>query len=354
MKFIAIVVESAKNVWTGASRFAIFSLALATTMTFGVLHDVASVVGSMTAAQEFRASGGHIHVLRHEAIDGGRCDGLKEFSGIEASGAVRTQGEARLSRLPDQRIQLEEVTPGFIGLLADGELLEEGQILLPERRMAEWGVRPGDLEWTDQGRFVVAGAFRTQGDWSRPLDSSVVTPVNSERPFSECWVALWPALVDVSELALVAIDPAADTAQATLTPLYGGAGLEFDLEQLITQRPITIKVLALSVLGGLLGFISGWQRRLAFASALHAGVRRMDLMAMWLIEGGAGCIAAIAMTAGAVTSVLIAEQFQPVATVGPVAVMMALVTTAGHMLGLLLAAVLIRESRLFRMYNLLE
>jgi len=372
MRPAAILQEAWRNVLSGTARTGTLAALAAAVLLTLVVVDVGATRGLVDAAARFRAAGAATYSIAAAArIDGQSCAALSSADPVQAAGAIRRRGPARLLQLPASPVQLFEVTPGFLELFAaergagadDGGGAGTGADAVPGAAMTGVGIpaplattlglRPGDALWIDGQRATVAAVYDYPADGRRPeLGWAVLAAVPAAGSFDECWAHAWPAPERARLLLPLAIAPATTASDSVqLAQVNPALGLSFDAEGGASTRLARWAPLGAALAGAALAWGSVRGRRLELACALHLGVRRRDVVVQSLAEtlSWAACSPLFAAAAGAFLAgalprgdgVPLVEQ----------ALRSGVALLLGALCGTALAVNLVRESALFRYFR---
>ncbi|WP_133411820.1 hypothetical protein [Agromyces badenianii] len=227
-------------------------------------------------------------------------------------------------------------------------------MIISEEVSEELAVEAGSTLVVDGDNARVSEVYKYPVDGRRAeLEYAVLLPTIDTSHFDQCWAATWPVPDNIASLVrtAIAVDAASDS-QVDIGQLNSALGPSFDGEELLRGRITSAAPLV--ALGGTFVIAAGGviRRRTELASALHAGVRRVDLLAQLLVEScltliiGASVAVAVATAATAdrnaadATSVL---QSSAIILVGGL---------VGYLVGCLITSVTcVREAGLFRYFK---
>lgn len=285
MRSRAIVREAWRNVVSGTSRTRGLAVSAVVAAVLIAGADITSIQQLLEQAQDYQRSGASISILAAEGrIDGDRCDGLSEIPGVRASGALRTTTRhLKPIVLPRAPIPVSDASPGFLTVMG-AEVRSAGVLLGPEASEALGLSGQGSIA-TSQARVRVAGTYAYPDDGRRPGYSyAAIAPTSSAGTFDECWVDTWPAK-DVTTALLSTIQVSSDKSrQPAISQLNPTRGKSFDGNALFHQRITRFAGACTALCGIVLGLVGVRTRRLALASALHAGVSQRVLLAIVTLE----------------------------------------------------------------------
>lgn len=297
--------EAARNILGGTSRTLVLALCFGVLLTGLILGSALETRAVIAQADHFRDAGAATTVIAAAgAVDGARCAALASMPGIEAAGALRRGSEPLVAAaLPSAPISLYTVTPGFPAVLGAAETAAPG-IVLARSAADALGLRPGDAVATASGPVPVAGTYaypddgRTAGYGYAAFAPALADAPRGDR-FDECWIRAWPVPTAIRSLALWTTEPTADS--PTIGQLNPRLGATFAADELLAARILLWAPLIGAVLGAALAAALTRLRRVEYASALHIGVRRRDLLAIHGWETLAWCVPVVALCLGAMS-----------------------------------------------------
>lgn len=358
MRARSVVSEAARNLATGTTRAALLALALASIVGALAYVDVRAAVDVLQGAAEYRASGSSVVVLEvPQGIDGTRCDALASASGVVAAGAIRQGEPVRALAMPSSQVTVWEATPGVVNLVADtgGDIAATapgaGGLWYSRDLAQALGARPGRPIETTAGTAATAGVYTWPDDGrTRTLGYAAMAPVAPTGVFDQCWVHAWPMDVNTAGLVYSAIDPAkAD--QAIVSRLNTALGADYDAPGLLSRRPTVYAPWAAAVVGFVLGYLAIRLRRLEFAAALHARVRKAHLAWQQTLEAIAWVAAGAAIAAAAVARAATTANPDPSDYAFLLGARTILAGSAAVLLGTLAGVAATRERHLFRYFK---
>ena len=335
---------------------ALLTAVFATMLAALICSDAVSIAKHIRSANDFRAAGATTYyVTADDRIDPATCENLRSAEGVSAAGALRAPSDrVTVATLPGSPIPLHEVSPGFAGVLA-AESGEPRGVLVSRELSETLGTAPGDAVPSSHGELRIAAVFDYPSDGRRPgFAYSVLAVSNTPLAFDECWITVWPQLTNLRSLLLSTVLPGADGVSAKqpqisqLNPTLGGsfAGDTAFLSRITRANPAVSALIGLS-----LGFLSVRIRRLHIASALHAGVRRRDVVAIHTLEASAwslaACVIAVGIALGATRLVPEIDQRAILASL----IAIPLAGLAGVLVGAAVSTLLAREKHLFRFFK---
>lgn len=356
MRFREIRGEAGRNLGTGTARAGVLAVLTALVCTALAALDAISMTGIITAADTFRDRGASIMILDAErSIDGRACDRLAEQPGVRASGALaKTDTPLTVAALPQNPLTFFTASPGFATLLPDASGQQTPGLLLPAEVARQLGLEIGDPIHTAAGTTALGGTYAYPDDGrDRGLGYAAIAPVSPATRFDQCWIDAYPVTKATTELLYTAIaaDATLPDSGPTLSQHNQTLGTAIEPAAIYSGRMTATFPLA----GLLLGFAAGagaiWLRRLEIASALHAGIRKVDQAGILLIESIAwascGALVALPVIAALTRHLDAADHLAVVLT----AVQIPVLTLAGALFGTLVMALSIRERRLFTYFK---
>ena len=305
MRFREIWREAARNFGTGASRGLVSMLAFLA---------IAAMLGSITSrmvvevtqdAAAFRDAGASVYRLdAPAAVDGNACDKLQKVDGISASGATRNASDIRFALLPDLPTPYFDATAGMINMLSVQPAIPEAGLLVDAELAASLGVEAvPDTTFLSGNRTStqVAATFDHPDDGrDATLSGAALGLVEDRAPFDSCWALFWPP----TENPLDVMGPlltASASGSGTLVQWNPTLGRTIDPHAVFTALPLLEIAVAGALAIAALAYLGVRLRRLEAASALHAGVRRADLLAIAMTEALLWLVPACALSLGIIT-----------------------------------------------------
>lgn len=355
MRLSALLCESRDNIASGTTRATTFGSVLAAVLSALTIADSVAIAHHVSAAEDFRRAGGATLVVSAQGrVDGAACQELSTLTDVVAAGALRdSTSKVTASALPNAPVPLYEVSSGFASVLSASEPTRAGLILSTDS-LRQLGANVGDDLATASGATTVASSYEYPADGRRAgLGYAALAVTDNREPFDECWVSSWPQITNLRVILLATVSPsfAAEADPPTIAQLNSSRGNAFAGPDQFMQRPTRAGTPAAAVIAGLLGFVAVRLRRLQLASMLHAGVRRIDLVVMQLVEGCAWSTPAFLIgvgTAAAMTRFVIPgeDHAQFVLALG-----ISLAGFAGALIGVIMGALSARERHLFQYFK---
>jgi len=268
-------------------RSTVITLVLLTLTSTMVIVDARSTSAIIDQAEQFVSSGGSTIILTApQSIDPRACESLVGVSGVIAAGALRASSEdLRLDLLPGSAIPTYDSTPGLAQILATADV-PTGGLLMSESLAADLSVESGSDVSIDGQPAPIASVFDWPTDGRRSdFEYSLFTPVPTLGLFDECWVQERPEKGNASVLIRQALSVGSDPdTPVEIGQLNSSLGQSFDGAEMFDARLTRFGPIAVFFVTSLLFAALVVSRRVELASALHAGVRRNDLVVQLIIE----------------------------------------------------------------------
>lgn len=309
MRSLEVWREAVRNFGSGASR-GLLSLVvfLAVALLLGIVA-TRGVVGVAEDAAVFRSSGASVFRLDAPGtIDGAACDVLGTVDGIDAAGATRAADKVKFALLPDLPAPYFDASPGIIDVL-DANPDNAGAGLLIDRRLATaLGIdeEPAStFVLGEQSAVTVAAAFEHPDDGrDSTLSGAALGVVVDQRPFDACWVQFWPPTENPLDIMGSVVTGSSEAGSGDVTQWNLTLGRTLDPDASFRDLPL-VGIAALgAAVAAALAYVSVRTRRLEFASALHVGVHRTNLIgivlaetALWLVPASAFALTALMLAA---------------------------------------------------------
>ena len=353
MKLAGLCREAGRNIASGTTRFALLSVVLTVVFAALILLDAMTTSGLITSAERFRSSGAATEILVADGrVDAAACEALSSVPGVTASGALRPAArKTTVATVPDAPVPTYEVSPGFVAVVSDERGSASG-VLIPDELSEMIGVRPGAAIATDGGPMRVASVYDYPSDGRRAgFGYAILTLSTAAGLYDECWATAWPQHPNLRALLLATMSPPEGSDKPQVMQLNPSFGASFEGSASFAERLTRFAAPAGAVLAAVIGFAAVRMRRLQHTSALHAGVSKVDLLALVLLEAGAWSGAAGALGVGlAASAASMAERVDQLAVFQYV-VVVPLAGVAGVLLGTLVAAAGMSEKHLFRYFK---
>lgn len=355
MRFSALLREAWRDTATGASRALWWGLAMLALMLGAAVADLGVVRGLDQDAAAYRAAGASvITVVAPGRVDGSACEALSKVPGIRASGAMRDSAQPlTAAALPSSTVPSKEVTAGLPAVLNAAS--PAAGAVVSDQLAEALALAPGDTLATTTGSTPVAAVYAYPDDGRRAghgYAAWLPIPAAGQR-FDECWADAWPTSARTTALLRSTLtgQDGQDAVAPVVSALNASLGTTFNGAERFEQRPTALLWAGVLIVATLLTFLSWRARRLALASALHAGVRRRDLWSLAGLETAA-CLLPAALTALGMIGVLAAAwgpgDSAPWLILGARPVLAAVLGSAA---GAAVATLMTREKDLFRYFK---
>lgn len=348
--------EAARNLATGTSHALLLAVTTAVLICGLSILELSTIRGMISTAQQFQQRGGSIMILTAEnSINGRLCDLLADQPGVQAAGALSTMDTPlRLGAIPNNPLTHFTASPGFATMLPAATGQQHPGLLLPEAVADDLGLRVGDPLPTASGPTVLGGTYDYPDDGRPPgMGYAAISPTSADHIFDACWIDAYPvgqATTDLLYTTVIA-DSSLPDSGPKLTQHNTTLGKATEPAHAYTARTSAWYPVAGFILGSVIGAGAIWLRRLEIASALHSGIRKTDQLAIFTLETAAWASVA-ALTAAPL--ILISARYLAYADHPTVTLTTALIpamTCAGTLLGVLAAALSVRERRLFAYFK---
>lgn len=300
MRARAIFREAWRNIVSGTARSGTFTLLLTAIATGLVTADLAAVRSIATAADQYQAAGASVVTISAEGrIDGIACEALSSVPGVRETGAFRIGDDGiTAAALPSSTIPVLEVTQSF-GKLLNADTVPGVGVVISDQVSEALSLASGDTLVSEEGETTITGVYEYPNDGRRAgYGYAALIPILTDNAFDECWVDMWPASAQTRSLLQLALNPGDNQAvQPVLSQLNTTLGTDFDGNARYNDRVTRYAPAASFFLGLGLGYFAVRIRRLHFASALHAGLRKASLAGILVLEVLSWTIPAAIVTA---------------------------------------------------------
>ncbi|WP_141915039.1 ABC transporter permease [Klugiella xanthotipulae] len=310
-------------------------------------------------AEKFRQAGGSVTIVSAPAkIDGEQCDALSKTSGISSSGAIRQIESITFSALPDRALNQYAITPGFASLLSSTSLeTSVSGIWISRDLSSDTGWLAGSKVSLSDGRTSdVAGVYDFPSDGrDQSLAYAVASPYSYSDLFDECWIDSWPISPQSEQLSYLSVlaspDGIFEMEVPTIRQLNSTLGVKFDGSEKFDKVPFVAVQIFLIAISFSSATIWIWTRRLEFSSALHAGVRRADIILQLIIEFS------VLMVPAGLVSAIILYFFSHYSNPDPwissfcVGLKFIFISALAFLLSIIFTPLFLREDNLFRYFK---
>ena len=359
----ALAREMWRDITTGTAWTGIWTLIVAAVLIAGVGIDLLALGRETAAAQHYRDSLSSVHVIEaHGRIDAASCQALSRIPAVRGAIALRAiERGMRADAMPSTRLQTWEVAGDAAAVLTiAGETTGTtdpatvGGVILSEQVARDLGATPGEAISLDGAQGTVSNVYSwDENDGRRTgFAYAVLVPVPAAGAFDECWVNAWPLNSAIDALMRMSVIPSGgEQSQASSSQVNTSLGTGFDGPARYAKRLTRPMVWAMSGLLAVIGTLVVRRRRLEFASDLHAGVSRADLMLKILAQNCTVAAAACLLTIPAVTAIILRVPAGDRAALWTLAGLEAAVAVGVFLLAGLAATWVLRENRLFAYFK---
>lgn len=351
MRRSAVWHEAWQNLVSGTARFGTLAC-VSLLIVVGLLGaELATVRGQDQLARDFQTHGASIIVVSgQKQIDGALCDSLRSQPGVRAAGAARKMPKTAYFAQPKTSLPVYQVTPDFPRLFRPDEANVPG-VTLSTDAAGVVGAKPGDTFATTTGVTSVAGVYEYPDDGRmQGFGYAMLEPVLPEGSFDMCLVDAWPPSKELQKLVRGVKAPDADEREPIKVSQLNtrlGEGLTNGFGERLSRWALPIAVVAV----GFLAMVAVRARRLECATALHLGVRKIDVLRialgeafLWLLPSALVSLAVAAVYAVTGVRVDAWENFA-------FAMLIPLATTASGLLGTAVSVLSVKESELFTYFK---
>lgn len=351
MRLRVILSEAWRNVSADLSRTMYLMLSTTTVCAILGLATLAVSWGFIDQGREFQESGAAtLIVTAEDAVDGMACDALSTSSAVHASGALRSTTALRTAAAPDFEIPTFEISAGFAPLL--GVTSNTVGALISRQLADQLSIRVGDnLVLSQSATLPVAAVYDFPEDGRlSTLAFAVLLPHPVAQAYDECWTRIWPTTAENRDLGLLSVGTTGEVGPK-LTQLNSSRGIDFNGGESFAHR-ITLwsPLVCLAVISAI--FFSATRLRIVvIASDLHAGMQKMDAMAVQLVEGATLIVPALFVGAVIATA---AQQWSGWTDGNALAQEQLFLIGAsgvGMMTGVIIGVLTVRRTRLFEYFK---
>ena len=385
MRLRGLLGEAWRNVTSGTTHALLYALCLAAVTGLLCGADALTILDIHHEADRFVASGGSTYrITQQGGIDPAACESLTSARGVCAAGAIRqTEQKTTFAVLPSTAVPTYEVTPGALAVFAEAAdgvpsdssadpsagstsgLAEQtdqaGGLWLSHEAAAPLHARAGSVAALRDGRSATIGGVFDWPDDGRDSEFTYTAlapvPVVQGERFDSCIVRAWPVPRDMTALLRLAAAPgsaggsAGAGNQPTITQLNTSHGTAFDAQALYNQRLTRWAPAVAAVAGLLLVMAAVWFRRLELASNLHCGVPKTAMVTQALVESLVWVAAALLLTVPVIAWFCHSAAYGDLKALLGTLLRIPGAGAAGSVTGTLLAALWIRERRLFAYFK---
>ncbi|WP_239457382.1 hypothetical protein [Bifidobacterium pullorum] len=231
---------------------------------------------------------------------------------------------------------------------------DAGGIWVPRDLAHDFGLTAGSELAADRGTVRVAGVYDWPNDGRNTRFAyALIIPVSaSNGTFEEAWAKQWPASGQLDQLLYTtAVATGSGHSQTGVTALNKGFDSHYDATGAYEARMTRWMPWAGLSVGILIGLVSVRRRRLEYAGALHSGQTKaaqlLTVTVETLVWSGLGTLASCTL----LTAFAWRTSADSPALIAFTACRTPLALFTGTLLAAILAALAIRESRLFRYFK---
>jgi len=276
VKLRGLCSETARNVGTGTTKAAVWTLTAAAVLVLLSTADVLVIRQIETDMDVFRSGVADVSKLvAAEHVDGAVCDRLSETATIEGSGAVREAVPLIVNESPNVAMATFEVSLGLASILGLDSPDPFGVWIENELASALMVEQGGSLS-TPNGPMTVAGVFAWPNDGrDARFGFSVLVPISSSEQFDECWVRAWPFTDETSHIQRSVVTVSSDQGPAVVAQLNNSLGTAFDPNRLYRERVTRHSLWVAPIVVGAIGFVAVWRR-------VKVGNRGRAVLSSWV------------------------------------------------------------------------
>lgn len=353
MRLRAINREAWRDIATGASGILGLVLVLAVVAAVLACLDGVATGQIYQAIERYSAAGADIKIVRApDRIDPVTCDQFRNRDDVSGAGAIRDIDSTRLLAAPNVALTTYEVSLGFSTLLVlEGD---NTGIMVSEGLASQLGLRIGDEVVTADGSARLTGIFIWNEDGrDARLGYSILT-ATTLGAFDECWARIEPGHGQAynTELLTTAVVSQSDSGLAEYGQVNNALGQDIKPSSMVNDRVTRPAPLIAAIAGLMLGIFAVGRRRLVWASNLHAGASRVDIVAIIALEALVhACLAAIIAFTGTMVCLNLvfgSQDSNPLVRIGAVVIGSA---TVGFPVGAVLCGSLIRETSTYKWFK---
>lgn len=300
MSLRSTISEAWRNLATGTTRA--LSAALALTLILAALAEleIATTGALVDRVRAFVAAGASTYVISaDDNIDAAACSRLAVTGVLDRAGALRVAAPVTLTAMPWSPIQMMEVTPGLLDLIAPTRREPAGQGVYASTDLADTIAPLANSRTVSVPPMTVLGTYAWPDDGRpAPLQYAALAPAPATGAFDQCWARATDPTVDGSYLLRsVLIRTPSDPTQVTLTQLNSSLGAKLTARDDFTVRPSRWAWAAAALGGLLLSMVLVWLRRVELAAGRAVGVPLASQLLGALLEAGVWSVAACLLSA---------------------------------------------------------
>ncbi len=367
MTLRGVMDEAWRNITTGTTHMALFTIILAVLIIAGIAVEGSSLARIETQRRQFVAAGGSTYAIEYDGhVSGAACDGLNGADGILAAGAVRrSASNITMAKLPSTYVPTWDATPGAIRLLASSGSDTAAQLdadayqgvwMSDQAAKATGSATGADEPVRDGGSAHVSGiyAFPDDGRDTSMFGYAALQAVSTDSDtFDMCLVKTWPVPDDIRSLLLYTATGATNDSDESprITQLNSTLGEQYDATGAFEQRSSAPAPYAIAIAAAIAGFVSVTRRRLELASALHCGVPKLAMLVQMLAEAASWILCAVAISLPVCAWERLAWNDLDLPAVDDALLRMPVAGAVGALAGVLLGALLVREKLMFKYFK---
>lgn len=344
--------EALRNSAVGASRPLLAAVIFSVVALLCGYLAVTAIKSVSQQSHQYLESGATVYRIEAaDSISVKQCESLTRNDGVLASGAVDDANPVRFRVLPDQPITTLEISPGALAVfgLNPAGLTEQGAYL--SANIAEQlEVAPqAKAELLDGNSVTVLADYPVHEDGR---DDTLVNRILAVSPMTvadSCWVLFWPPPEDAATTLKNSLLKAGT--EVSVQQWNTRLGSDFNPQQLLQQQPLLPLTLLAAVLCCVAAGGFSYTRRLEHASSLHAGVDRVSLVLITLLETLIWLVPTVCFTVAALAVVARLDNPDPLGPALLAGLRIVLAAAAAWLIGTVLTTVTARESRLFKHFQ---
>ncbi|MDR2897039.1 MAG: hypothetical protein LBV30_10400, partial [Propionibacteriaceae bacterium] len=345
-----ILSEACRNVASGTTKAVSLILICAVGVGLPLLADLLAIGQISRQADIFEESWANVQrVEAQRQIDGNNCDGLVDGSSLSHAGGLREGPVIEIDQAPGVAMTSYEVTPGFIEMLTENAGNAIGVWI--ESSLAETlVVKPGVVLSIAGQEVPVAGVFDWPADGrDARLRVAMLIPVMANGQFDECWARSWPMVSSIGQLLWSTVSMGASGIPMLPKQINASLGSTFDEQYRLQQRVTRAVYWVVPLVMAGVGCLTVWRRRLEYATHLHLGQSKPDLLSGVALETGLWALLGSALGVNLAMVLALSLEAVPAEGVKPLVVrMIAWPSTAAVLAATILASTL--KARRYPLY----
>lgn len=373
MKLKEIFSEAKANVLSGTTHALRYMIALSAVLILCCFYDLVSVGSIVDEANGYVSSGSSTYIISDVGkISGKNCELLNGLNGVQAAGAVKAEkNKLSIVSLPSAPVPIYGVSKSAYKLFMDKKPQDKG-VYISSTLANTLNLKVGSKISTAGHTADISGIYNWPDDGRRPgYDYAIISPEVTNAAYDECWVRSWPMLNkigDVLKTTIIGADQAdklskkdnnaaedsnkqKDKDTSNIFQLNTTHGYEFtgadEFDSRTTQDIWTIAL----IIAFAIGFTSIIIRRIEFASALHAGMKKSQTLLQVLAESLAWIIPSIITTLPVAFYFAIFKSDGDILSIVDISFRIIVSGVFGAIAGVAFAMFTIREKNLFRYFK---